>query len=306
MTSSSGTLCPSAEWSSTGITVISNLYSPHDVAIDSQDNIIVADTENHRVVKYFTDGTNMTLSLKMKALSLFIDQFDNIYVADSFNDEVKIFSSNGELITTVDGSDVVDSIPTQFVLNDQSGLYVDKNNTIYISDTGNSRVVKYFMNSTSGIVVAGGRGQGAGLNQLNTPSGIFVDEINEIGAIYICDKQNHRIQKWRNGASEGITVATNDKQLHTPMSILLQSTTDQVMMYISSFYGEQVLKWVPYAQEAQSIVVGLSGHLGSEADQLSSPRGIKFDKYWNLFVADNGNDRIEKFLFNTSSCENND
>ncbi|CAF1504226.1 unnamed protein product, partial [Adineta steineri] len=189
-------------------------------------------------------------------------------------------------------------------LDGQPGLYVDKNNTVYISDTGHHRVIKYFLNLNYGIVAAGENGQGSQLNQLNSPYEIYVDEIYEIGAIYICDHQNHRIQKWLNGAKEGITVAFNDEQLHSPIAILLQPIENQMIMFISSFSGNQVLKWIPFAQEAESIVVGISGHMGTEADRLFSPRGIKFDKYWNLFVADTGNNRIQKFLFNTSSCEN--
>ena len=296
--------CASAEWSLTAITVASNLYSPHDMAIDSQDNIIVADTENHRLQKYFNNGTNITLFTQVKATSIFIDQYDNMYVADSFSDEVKVLNSYGELITSIDGSNISDSIYDRLVLDSQSGLYVDKNNSVYISDIGHHRVIKYFINLSYGIVVAGEHGQGSELNQLNGPYGIYVDEVHEIGAVYICDHQNHRIQKWLSGANEGITVAFNDEQLHAPISILLHPTTDQVIMFISSFSGEQVLKWIPYAQEADSIVVGASGHMGTEADKLFAPRGIKFDKYWNLFVADTGNNRIEKFLFNTSSCEN--
>ena len=72
------------------------------------------------------------------------------------------------------------------------------------------------------------------------------------------------------------------------------------MMYISSFDLEQVLKWIPYAEEAQSIIAG--SNFGSDSNQLEAPRGIKFDKNWNLFAADTGNYRIQKFLFNTSSC----
>ncbi|CAF2938745.1 unnamed protein product [Rotaria sp. Silwood2] len=297
--------CASAEWSSTGITITSDLSSPYDIAIDSRDNIIVADTENHRLQKYFTNGTNMTLLTDIKALSIFIDKFDNIYATDAFDDEVRILSSNGELITIIDGSEISGSVVNHLVLNGQPGLYVDTNSTVYISDTGNHRVIKYYQNSTSGIVVAGGKGQGPELNQLNTPYGIYVDEINEIGAIYICDLQNHRIQKWLKGANEGITVVANADQLHSPVSILLQSTANRTIMLISSFSANRVFKWIPYKQEAESIIAGIGG-FGTEVNQLDAPRGIKFDKYWNLYVADDGNNRIQKFLFNTSSCENSD
>jgi sugar lactone lactonase YvrE len=191
----------------------------------------------------------------------------------------------------------------QLVLNGHPGIYVDRNSTLYISDTGNERVIKYYENATSGIVVAGGHGRGPSSNQLNTPYGIYVDEIYEIGAIYICDTFNHRIQKWIAGAMEGITVAFNDDQLHSPNSILLAPTSDQsIMMYISSFDHNQILKWIPYAEKAETVVAGSGIGVGTEPDQLFAPRGIKFDKNWNLFVADTGNNRIKNFLFNSSSC----
>ncbi|CAF1536482.1 unnamed protein product, partial [Rotaria sp. Silwood1] len=255
---------------------------------------------NHRLLKYFTNGTNVTLLANTKVSSVCIDKFDNIYVTDVFGDEVKKLSSYDQSITTVAGSEL-----NELRLDGQPGLYVDKNLTLYISDTGNDRVMKYFINSSSGIVVAGGHGAGAELNQLNSPYGIYVDEINEIGAIYICDHANHRIQKWIDGAHEGITVASNINQLRTPVSILLEPTADEMMMYILDFNHYRILKWIPYAQEPEAIAVGITGHLGNEPNQLSSPRGIKFDKNWNLFVADTGNNRIQKFLFNSSSCENN-
>ncbi|UJR32491.1 hypothetical protein I4U23_019953 [Adineta vaga] len=295
--------CASAEWDFNGITVASKLYDPFDIAIDSENNVIVGDTENHRLQKYFNNGTNITLFTGTKALSVFIDRFDTIYVADQFLDEVKVLNSNGELITTIDGSNITGSFYNSFTLSTQSGLYVDKNNSLYISDVGHHRVVKYYLELGYGIVIAGEHGAGSALNQLNGPYGLYVDEIKEIGAVYICDHQNHRIQKWISGAKEGITVAFNDEKLRAPISILLQPTADQMIMFISSFDSEQVFKWIPYSSEAESVVAGISEHMGTESDRLSSPRGIKFDQYWNLYVADTGNNRVQKFLFNTSSCE---
>ncbi|CAF3099447.1 unnamed protein product [Rotaria socialis] len=305
-TSTPQTLCTSAEWNSAGITVISNLYRPHDVAIDSQNNLIVADTENRRLRIYFKNGTNVTLLEKVAIHRLFIDKFDNIYAAESLGNEIKKVSSNYQSITTVAGTDTPGSALDQLVLDGQPGLYVDSNSTLYIADTGNHRVIKYLWNSTSGVVVAGGNGQGPEPNQLNGPYGIYIDEIHEIGAIYICDTFNHRIQKWMEGASAGITVASSKDQLHDPVAILLQPTSNQMIMYIASFDHSQILKWMPYAQEPLAIVAGMSGSVGAGANELFAPRGIRFDKDWNLFVADTGNDRIQKFLFNISSCANND
>jgi len=296
---SPGSLCLSAEWDSNAITVVYNLYRPYDIGIDSEDNLIVADSENRRLEKYFSNGTNVTLLTNTKVHSVFIDIFDNIYLTDSLRDEVQKINSEDNLKTTVAGFGGTGSHLDQLKLDGQPGIYVDQNETLYISDTGNHRVVKYILNSTSGIIVAGGHGAGPNSNQLNAPYGIYVDEIYEIGAIYICDTHNNRIQKWLYGANEGITVALNNDQLSSPISIQLESTSKQMIMYISSLSHNLILKWIPNAEQPENIVAG------SKQNQLFSQRGIKFDKYWNLFVADTGNNRIQKFLFNISSCENN-
>ncbi|CAF4692457.1 unnamed protein product, partial [Rotaria magnacalcarata] len=58
--------------------------------------------------------------------------------------------------------------------------------------------------SRTGITVAGGNGVGDGLNQLNQPFGIFV---NENQTVYVADFANHRIVKWDRNASTGQLVA---------------------------------------------------------------------------------------------------
>ena len=55
-----------------------------------------------------------------------------------------------------------------------------------------------------GILVAGGNRQGNGLNQLDFPTCLCVDPDL---SIYVSDRQNHRVMKWIEGATEGIVVA---------------------------------------------------------------------------------------------------
>ena len=63
---------------------------------------------------------------------------------------------------------------------------------------------RYRRGETSGIVVAGGYGQDAGLHQLNAPRHVCVDEEH---AVHVSDMNNHRVMKWVKGAKEGIVVA---------------------------------------------------------------------------------------------------
>ncbi|CAF4625335.1 unnamed protein product, partial [Rotaria socialis] len=58
-------------------------------------------------------------------------------------------------------------------------------------------------------LVAGGNGQGDGLNQLNEPRYLFVDRDH---SVYVSDNLNHRVMKWNKGAKEGIVVAGGQGQ----------------------------------------------------------------------------------------------
>ena len=88
------------------------------------------------------------------------------------------------------------------------GLYVDDDQTIYVADHDNHRIVEWKRGATSGQVVAGGKGQGNGTHQLNWPYDVIVDK--ERDSLIISDNGNRRVVRWprRNGA-KGETIISN-------------------------------------------------------------------------------------------------
>ncbi|CAF3840514.1 unnamed protein product, partial [Rotaria sordida] len=84
------------------------------------------------------------------------------------------------------------------------GLAMDDQRYLYISDGGKDEVRRYQIEDNNGTIVAGGNGKGAGLNQLNWPTHIFVGQQQ---TVYVSDNWNHRVMKWKKGAKEGIVVA---------------------------------------------------------------------------------------------------
>ncbi len=78
--------------------------------------------------------------------------------------------------------------------------------------------------ATKATTVAGGNGQGADANQLDTPQGLYVDEA---GNVYISDTYNNRIQKWAPGTATGETIAGGNgkgsaaNQLNRPSEIFV-------------------------------------------------------------------------------------
>ncbi|CAF4372843.1 unnamed protein product, partial [Rotaria magnacalcarata] len=86
---------------------------------------------------------------------------------------------------------------------------MDEQRYLYVSNAGSDEVRRYKFGENIGTLVAGGNGQGDGLNQLNYPRHLFVDRHQNV---YVSDYNNHRVMKWNKGATEGIVVAGGQDQ----------------------------------------------------------------------------------------------
>jgi sugar lactone lactonase YvrE len=271
---------------------LDSLSTPNDIAIDSKQNWFVADTGKQRITKYyFNDSLPSITFLTGSAFSLFIDRFDNIYFSTPVN--VEMFNVTTRLVERIAGNDVQGSELNQ--LSNPRGIYVDQNGTVYVADSDNNRVVKWVSGATQGVVVAGGNESDNTDSALNNPCGIYVDEVLEPGTLYICDYGNNRIQKWYAGATNGTTVATPVN----PWSIIVDT---HGIMYISQKYTyneyylySQIVKWDQDTDAGQIIAGGLQSF-------LNDPKGFKFDKDYNLWIADTSNNRVAKLLYEPESC----
>ncbi|CAF4485571.1 unnamed protein product [Rotaria sp. Silwood2] len=95
-------------------------------------------------------------------------------------------------------------------LNSPHGMYIDDDDqSIYVADWGNHRIVKWKYNAKNGEVVAGGQGEGDDLTQLSRPAGVIVDQL---GRIYVSDCRNHRLMRWSKESKDcSIVVGGNGK-----------------------------------------------------------------------------------------------
>ncbi|CAF1383467.1 unnamed protein product, partial [Rotaria magnacalcarata] len=79
--------------------------------------------------------------------------------------------------------------------NEPRGLFVGDDQTVVIADTWNNRIMQWKNgDTTNGQVVAGGKGQGRGLHQLNQPFDVLIDK--ETDSLIICDQGNYRVVRW--------------------------------------------------------------------------------------------------------------
>ena len=80
--------------------------SPSEIAIDSDDNLYVADTDNHRIQKFDNSGNYLTSWSHRNSTDQFypegitIDLDGNVYVADPRNTQIQKFDNSGNYLTS--------------------------------------------------------------------------------------------------------------------------------------------------------------------------------------------------------------
>ena len=209
------TLPTNARWSQNGVTVAggngcgnaaNQLNFPRGLDIDDDNqSIVIADYGNDRIVEWKMgashgkviaggQGQGNRLDQLYYPTDVLIDkETNNLFIADRDNRRVLRWSRRQE---TTQGEVIVDNIYC-------TGLAIDHQRYLYVSDWNNDEVRRYTIGDKNGIVVAGGNGKGNQLNQLHDPNYLFVDEKQ---AVYVSDYGNHRVMKWNKGANQGIVV----------------------------------------------------------------------------------------------------
>jgi sugar lactone lactonase YvrE len=183
-------------------------------------------------------------------------------------------------------------------------VIVDNSGNIYIADSYNSRIQKWAPGATSGTTVAGGNGAGSGLDQLYYPTGICLDGA---GNLYVADLNNNRILMFPAGSTQstngtivagGNGLGANADQLHAPQEVRIDPAGN---LYVCDRGNNRIQKFPANSTSSTSGVTIAGGFgVGSNADQLNQPEGIFLDASGNIYVADNGNNRVQEFPSNTS------
>ena len=176
---------------------------------------------------------------------------------------------------------------------------MDSDQSLYVSDYNNHRVIKLLTGSLLGSTVAGTGVAGSGLNQLNRPTGISVDASF---TLYVADSQNFRVMLWRRNATFGVIFVGTGSPGNTLNTFSLAAglhVDSQGSIYLCDSGNHRVIRWVQNA--TNSVIVAGTGVAGSGTQQLNNPYGIDFDEANSyLYVADFGNNRIQRFTVNVS------
>ena len=178
-------------------------HDPWDVIVDKErDNLIICDYGNRRVVRWpRRNGTKSgeTIISNIDCWGLTMDENGSLYVIDNGKHEVRRYRrGESQQGTVVAGGNGNGNRLDQLYYSRY--VFVDRDHSVYVSDWGNNRVMKWMKGAKEGIVVAGGQGQGNSLRQLSYPWGVVVDQLD---TVYVADSWNARIMRWMKGATQG-------------------------------------------------------------------------------------------------------
>ncbi|CAF4612768.1 unnamed protein product, partial [Rotaria sp. Silwood2] len=166
------------------------------------------------------------------------------------------------------------------------GLCVDDDQTIYIADYWNHRMVEWKFGATTGRVVAGGNERGSRPDQLSYPTDVIIDK--KIDSLIVCDYVNKRVVRWpRQNGKYGETIVSNIGCWGLAMD-------DDGFIYVADYDKHSVRRY-RIGENQGTIVAGGNGQ-GNRLDQLNCPRYVFIDRDHSIYVSDYGNHRIMKWM----------
>ena len=165
-------------------------------------------------------------------------------------------------------------------------MFIDDDQTIYIADYENHRIIEWKTNSNNPQIVAGGNGQGNRNDQLNKPAKVIIDQQND--SLIICDRDNRRVVRWprRNGRTGEILISNIDC-----WDLMMDKDG---YLYVSDREKDEVRRWK--IGEGNGTIVAGGNRQGDRLDQLNTPYYIFIDEDHSVYVSDQQNHRVMKWV----------
>jgi tripartite motif-containing protein 71 len=244
-----------------------SLVWPTACAIDSEENVYVADEWLNRISIFSKDGDYIGKWQERpgagdgevdRPSGIVFDKDDNLYLVDSMNHRVQKFTKDGKFLAkwgTYGSGDGEFNMPW--------GITIDSKGDVYVTDWRNDRIQKF---SPDGQFLMKFGTSGSGDGELNRPTGVAVDKA---GIIYVADWLNDRLQVFDNDGA-WITTKTGDATV--------------------SKWGQEKLDANPEMWGERQRAEGLE----REKD-FWGPTGVTVDDDDRVFVCESARNRIQVY-----------
>jgi len=274
--------------------------SPRSIAFAQDGSFYVADSKNHRIQHFDTNGVfssewggfGSTSEQAVAAPGTFNEPWGiavapdgTVWVADTWNHRIQHFTADGEFINTFGHFATGYEADTFY---GPRAIAIDDQGRIYLVDTGNKRVAVL---DEAGNLLGQFGGTDIGLDQLNEPVGIALDDQ---GLIYVSDTWNQRVAVFQD-AGDGEFRAIREWLIDGWWSESLENKP-----YIAISPSGQVCVSDP--EGYRILCFGLEGNFllgwgdfGYDFGTFNLPTGLAFSPDGYLWVSDSVNNRVMRF-----------
>ena len=312
--------------SADGTGAAARFWQPQGVAVDSSNNVYVADGANGTIREIASGAIVTTLAGSASIGSddgssarfnwpsgAAMDSAGNSYVADTGNGTIRMVTSTG-MASTLAGS--AGNFGSTNATGGNARFYgpqavaVGFSGNLYVADTANHTIRKItssgVVSTLAGLAGTNGLSDGTGSSaRFNAPQGLAVDSS---GTVYVADTWNHTIRKVTSagvvttlaglpgyygdidGTSPG--SGTNTARFYCPSAVAVDGSGNA---YVADTRNHTIRKVT--SAGVVSTLAGLSGVWGSADGTNSSarfyqPQSITVDSSGNLYVLDSGNQTV--------------
>lgn len=156
----------------------------------------------------------------------------------------------------------------------------------FLGKTMSSPITKTMKWKQKGVTIAGGNYYGNESNQLNSPSGIYIDDDNQ--CLYIADHYNNRIIQWKYDANYGeVLVGGSEEknktnQLNHPTQVFLDKKSG--LFFICDQGNRRVVQWSLRNRTNMQTII-------SDIDCF----GLTMDNNGDLYVSDIEKNEVKRW-----------
>lgn len=187
--------------------------------------------------------------------------------------------------------DVYGNKPEDVHLNQPQAIKLNENGFMYVADTGNNRIIKFYFDgdlvyfdASKGCLSWSETGD-ASINSFNEPSGLCIKD----DYVYIADKNNHRILKFNSQGAPSSFIGNKNflsrdslPELSYPIDVQINNDNNIIICMTNTVL----------------LIDGKTGTVVTKyekTDILSQFSSVALDKFDSIYIADYGKNRVLKF-----------
>lgn len=260
------------------------------------DTIYITDGVNGRVKKCNSSGTCSVFVTGLQwPADVAVDSAGVVFVSDFYDFTVRKYSSGGASLGVFAGVSGVPYVTDTQHYNGPQGIALAPDGGYYVAETKGYRLIKLDRNGVQQWAV--GQPGIHGWDNGHFGSGWAGPEgnlaVDAVGRVYVPDTGNHRIQVFNPNGTYYRTFGSwgnDNNQFDCPAGVAINPANGTI--FVSDKCNQRVQVYT--GNWVYRMTLGVLDQTGSDNRHFAWPQSLAIDGNGALFVADNGNNRVQK------------